>query len=105
MVERLVSRYKMLIDHITACNVLENLGYSLDCIDIGANCDISHQLYYSSIYSSFNLLGYIYRENGIYYSGNGDTNCVSPEQAAILLLPNKLVQSTILELKVEGCLI
>jgi hypothetical protein len=94
------------IDERTAEAVLNKLGYVLQ--DLGleygdvviADNDISHQLYYSSEYSSINLIGYVHIENGIYYTDNNN-NHRSPEQAALDLIPQSLIDWALDKIKID----
>lgn len=78
-----------MIDHKIASIILDELGFTLEdlslkygdmCIENG---QISHQLYYASVYSSANIAAYIYHDNGIYYTSVGLNNFSTPQLAAI----------------------
>jgi len=89
---------KIAIDWQLAENILDRLGYSLRDLSIEyggvviPSGDISHELYYPSIYNSHNLLGYVWIENDIYSAKHGH-NHRTPEMAALDLLDEGLVQS------------
>lgn len=87
------------IDFQMASSILDRLGFCLQDLSLEygdvviPDGDISHQLYYSSEYNASTLMGYIWRENDVYYTSNafGD-NHRSAEQAALdLLEPYKVV--------------
>lgn len=94
------------IDHQMAESILDRLGYSLQDLSIEYgdvvldDGDISHQLYYSTVYSDVNLQGYIRVENGIYYS-NHQNNYLTAQQAALDLIPAHLVRSTLQDIEME----
>lgn len=94
------------IDHQLAESILDRLGYSLQDLSIEYgdvvldDGDISHQLYYSTVYSDVNLQGYIRVENGIYYS-NHQNNYLTAQQAALDLIPSHLVRSTLQDIEME----
>lgn len=55
--------------------------------------DITHELYYSSNYNSHNIAGYIYCENGIYYTAaHAWRNHKHPALAALELLERAVVE-------------
>lgn len=94
------------IDHLMAESILDRLGMSLQdlALEYGdvvtPDGDISHQLYYSTVYSDVNLLGYIRVENGIYYSKH-QNNYLTAQQAALDLIPAHLVRSTLQDIETE----
>lgn len=77
-----------MIDSKIAAIILDELGFTLQdlSLEYGDVCiadgDISHQLYYESIYSSANVYRYIYKDGDIYYT-DGFNNFSSPELAAL----------------------
>lgn len=86
------------IDSKMAESVLHELGYSLQDLSLEygdvviASDDITHQLYRSSIHSAYNLFGYVWCENGLYYvATNYYSSYKTPEEAAIQLLDRKVV--------------
>jgi hypothetical protein len=85
------------IDHRMADCILDRLGCTLEDLSIKygdviiPSGDITHQLYYGSNYSTANLLGYVWCENGVYFTGGGGGNHETPQQAAIELLDSLLV--------------
>lgn len=88
------------IDATTAQYILDKLGYSLQDlseefgnVSVGDD-DISHQLHYLSIDSTFNLMGYVWMENDLYYvrSSECSGNYRTPQQAALQLIDPKLIE-------------
>ena len=77
-----------MIDHKIAQIILDELGFTLQDLSImyGDVCiadnDISHQLYYESIFSTANIYRYIYKDGDLYYT-DGLNNFTSPELAAL----------------------
>lgn len=98
---------EVFIDDKMAQSILDRLGYTLQdlSLDYGdvviPDGDISHQLYYGSEYSSTNLMGYIWVENDIYYVKTGAMNHLSPELAALELLPRHIVIDTAYQIQDE----
>jgi hypothetical protein len=94
------------IDDKMAQSILDRLGYTLQdlALEYGDvvifDNDISHQLYYGSEYNAANLMGYVWLENGIYYTGAG-INHKSPELAALDLLERHLVVDTAYAIELE----
>jgi hypothetical protein len=84
------------IDYKMADCILDRLGCALEDLSIKygdviiPSGDITHQLYYGSDYSTANIMGYVWCENGIYFTGGGG-NHETPQQAAIELLDSLLV--------------
>jgi hypothetical protein len=83
------------IDPRMAESILERLGYNLNELNADSdraptNGEISHQLHYPSLNSSFNVMGYIYCDNDIFYT-NGDNNYRHAELAALELIPSHLL--------------
>lgn len=77
-----------------ASSILDRLGYELEEIDIhgeGNGSGITHHLFYRSISSSCNILGYVNCENGIYYV-NPANNHRTAECAALELLDREVVE-------------
>jgi hypothetical protein len=97
------------IDFQMAQSILDKLGYSLQdlSLDYGdvviPSGDISHQLYYSSIHSTINLMGYVWTESDLYYVGTN--NHKTPEQAALELLDPAVVQRTAIEIELERAMV
>lgn len=94
------------IDTKMAESILDHLGYTLQdlSLDYGdvviADNDISHQLYYGSNYSTVNLVGYVWIENDIYYTGSG-INHKTAELAALDLIERHLVVDTAYAIELE----
>jgi hypothetical protein len=94
------------IDHLLADSILDRLGYTLQdlSLDYGdvviENGEISHQLYYSSIYSTANIMGYVYHENNFYYTFTGN-NRSTPQEAALDLLDRETVENMAIATKLE----
>ena len=90
----------VVIDDKMAQSILDHLGYTLQDLSLEygdvviPNEDISHQLFYSSPYNSAELVGYVWIDNGVYYTSCGVLNHKSPELAALELLPRHLVIDT-----------
>jgi hypothetical protein len=97
---------KIKIDHKLAESILDRLGYTLEDLSLKygdvviSSGDISHHLYYGSVWSTANLMGYVNIENGIYYA-NPDSNHHTAELAALELLDERLVQSTAIKIVEE----
>jgi hypothetical protein len=82
-----------------AQSILDRLGYNLQdlSLDYGdvviEDGEISHQLWYSSISSSCNIMGYVYQEHGLYYTSNAMSgNHRTAECAALDLLDREVVE-------------
>lgn len=96
------------IDHLMASSILDRLGMSLQDLSLEygdviiPDSDISHQLYYSSNYNASTLMGYIWCEQGIYYTSNViGGNHHSPEQAALDLLDRATVIDCLYAIELE----
>jgi hypothetical protein len=94
-----LSSFSVEIDDKMAQSILDRLGYTLQDLSLEYgdvvifDNDISHQLYYGSEFNSANLMGYVWVENGIYYTGTG-INHKSPELAALDLIErNKVIDA------------
>lgn len=98
---------EVFVDDKMAQSILDRLGYTLQDLSLEygdvviPDGDISHQLYYGSEYSSTNLMGYIWVENDIYYVKTGTMNHLSPELAALELLPRHIVIDTAYQIQDE----
>ena len=86
------------IDAKMAESVLHELGYMLQDLSLEygdvviPSGDITHQLYRSSIHSAYNLFGYVWCENGLYYiSTDYYSSYRTPEEAAVMLIDKKVV--------------
>lgn len=92
-------------DHQMAASIIDRLGYTLQDLSLEfgdviiEDGDISHQLFYGSIDSTANIIGYIRIENGIYFTRIN--NYRTPEEAALELLPTTLVEATRKEIEAE----
>jgi len=91
----LITDNKM-IDYKMSELILNHLNYTLDDLSIyigipAENGEISHQLYYASSYSSCNLIGYVYHDNGLYYTAIGCDNYDNPDRAALDLISKQSV--------------
>jgi hypothetical protein len=89
-------------DHQLAQSVLDRMGLTLQDLSLEygnvviPSGDISHQLYYGSVYTAFNLIGYVWIENGLYHTSIADAgNFSHPEAAALSLVPRPLVEGYI----------
>jgi hypothetical protein len=97
---------KIDIDFLLAQSILDRLGYSLQDLSLEygnvviPSGDISHQLWYDSIDNACTIMGYVWIENGIYYV-RPDRNHKTPEQAALDLLDEGLVQTTAAKILLE----
>ena len=106
----MITETKVAIDWQLASDILDRLGYSLQdlSLDFGdviiSDGDISHVLYYSSHHSTFNSMGSIWVENGIYYA-KPDRNHRTHEMAALDLLDPELVQATAAKILLERQLV
>lgn len=96
------------IDHLMASSILDRLGFTLQdlSLDYGnviiPDSDISHQLYYSSNYNANTLMGYIWCEQGIYYTSNViGGNHQSPYVAALDLLDRATVIDCLYTIELE----
>lgn len=95
------------IDDKMAQSILDHLGYTLQDLSLEygdvvlPNEDISHQLFYSSPYNSTELMGYVWIDNGLYYTSCGVLNHESPELAALELLSRHLVIDTAYAIELE----
>ena len=96
----------MKINHILATDILETLGYDLEDLSLKygdvviPGGDISHQLLYQHKNGSTEVIGYVYIENGIYYTGKHN-NYVTAQQAALDLIDSKTVQNIAFALELE----
>lgn len=86
------------IDHKMAQSVLDELGYNIQDLSLEygdvviPSGDITHQVYYSSTRSDYELMGYIWCENDLYYvATNYYDSYRTPQEAAIQLLDKKVV--------------
>jgi hypothetical protein len=97
---------KIKIDHLLAGSILDRLGYSLEDLSLKygdvviPSGDIHSQLWYDSIDNSCTIMGYVWIENDIYYA-SGNINYATPEQAALELLGEELVQITAAKIQTE----
>jgi hypothetical protein len=87
------------IDFQMAQSILDRLGYTLRDLSLEygdvviPHDDITHELHYPSHHNSHNIAGYIYCDNGIYYtSGEHWNNHRQPECAALDLLDRAVVE-------------
>ena len=77
--------------------ILNHLNYTLQDLSLEygdvaiENDEISHQLYYASSYSSCNLIGYVYHDNGLYHTAIGCDNYDNASQAALDLISKQSV--------------
>jgi hypothetical protein len=84
------------IDDRLAKSILNTLGYTLeDLSPIISGGDISHQLYRNN-----SFMGYVWSENGIYYT-SGENNYQTAERAAIDLLDARIVNEAIEQILVS----
>jgi hypothetical protein len=95
------------IDWRMADKILSRLGYNLDELNADSDYEptngaVSHQLHYPSSYNSCNIMGYIYCDNGIFYT-NGDNNYRHAEEAALELIPDRLIYDAYLLINGEIC--
>lgn len=79
------------IDSETASLIIAKLGFNLQDLEaeygnVVCDEDISHQLIYKSEHNSCVIAGYVWYENGIYYTSSGNANFNTPQQAALELL-------------------
>lgn len=95
-----------MIDFKMAESILDRLGYSIEDLSLNhpdiafENGEISHQVWYDSIDSTCNILGYIRQCNGVYYV-SGSRNYTTYQQAALELLNPTIVEECryVIELK------
>lgn len=94
------------VDFQMAQSILDRLGYCLRDLELeyGDVCfaqgDITHELYYGSIYNTHNIIGYVRCENSCYYT-DGNSNYKTPEQAALDLLDRAIVEDARLAIDLE----
>lgn len=96
------------IDSQMAESILDRLGFSLQDLSLEfgdvviPDSDISHQLFYSSSYNASTLFGYIWCEQGIYYTSNViGGNHRSPYVAALDLLDRATVIDCLYTISLE----
>jgi hypothetical protein len=95
------------IDDKMAQSILDRLGYTLQDLSLEygdvviPNEDICGQVFYSSPYNSAELVGYIWIDNGLYYTSCGVLNHKTMELAALELLPRHLVIDTAYAIELE----
>jgi hypothetical protein len=95
------------IDWRMADKILSHLGYTLNELNadsdyVPTNGAVSHQLHYPSSHNSANIMGYVYCDNGMFYT-NGDNNYRHAEEAALELVSADLVQDAYLLINGEIC--
>jgi hypothetical protein len=83
------------IDWNMASKILTRLGYILDELNADSDYEptngaVSHQLCYAAIDNATTVQGYIYCDNGIYFT-DGDNNYRHAEEAAMELIPDRLI--------------
>lgn len=94
------------IDFRMASKILSRLGYTLDELNADSDYEptngaVSHQLHYPTIHNSATILGYIYCDNGIFYTN--DNNYRHAEEAAMELIPDRLIYDAYLVINSEIC--
>jgi hypothetical protein len=96
----------MKIDHLLADSILDRLGYTLQdlSLDYGEvaieHGEIAFQLWYDSLYSSCNIMGYVYQDREIYYVSGG-MNHRTAQQAALELLNPTVVEDCAYAIELE----
>jgi hypothetical protein len=94
------------IDFKMAESILDRLGYSIEDLSLNypdvvfENGEISHQLWYGSIASTCNIMGYICQCNGVYYV-SGNRNYATYQQAALELLNPNVVEDCRFAIELE----
>ena len=63
--------------------------------------DISHQLWFDNIDNPCALLGYVWLENGIYYTSTSPDNHATPQPAALDLLDSDMVRDCAFNIELE----
>ena len=94
------------IDFQLAQSILDRLGYTLRDLEMeyGDVCfaegDITHELYYGSLYNTHNIIGYVRQEVGYYYT-DGQNNYQHAECAALDLLDRAIVEDARYTIEIE----
>jgi hypothetical protein len=96
------------IDSQMAESILDRLGFSLQDLSLEygdvviPDNDISHQLFFSSNYNASTLMGYVWCENGVYYTSNViGGNHTHPAIAALDLLDRATVIDCLYTIELE----